>query len=728
MNKLEILAPVGNKEMLFTAIANHADAVYLGLENFNARAKADNFNSHNIKEYIDLCHLYGIKVYITVNTLISDSEMDSVVDMVGRAHKAMADAFIIQDLGLAYQLKNKYPNIVLHASTQMGVCNVYGAKVLEKIGFSRVVVARETTLEDIKRIKKQTNLEIEAFVQGALCVCFSGSCYISSLLKNKSGNRGECLQLCRLPYKLIQNGQIKKQGYLLSPRDISLLSRLDEMIEAGVCSLKIEGRLRRSAYLAQAVTSVKNIIENKSTLVSEDCSLKKVFSRGEFNKGIYLDTKTRGGIINSEINNHLGIKIGCVLKVQKFKDIFEIQIRSTHKLASGDGLKFISSKEQQSLGVGNVKVLGNNEYIVYGKVSPGINADVYLTVDAKNEEALTRKERYIFIDAKVRATAGEKLGLTLKYNNIEVVACGQMLEKAIKNPVTKDQIAENISKLGETVFRINNIEVVTNDVFIAKSALNKIRREAVSLLIREIIKNYEAENCKTYIENMQNKSKTHHFNNKFNYYIISNREELDKVKDKHARIVFAPCIYENEKIKCIKNIVQGQFYTKLFLLLPTVANFADLKLLDDIIKSFKKDEIGLVAGSIYGLYYAFLGYEVVCGINMNISNTYSSTLINQLGAIGFVSSVEDNLFGLVEGGIKYIGNPAVMTLVSCPFIEHLGSSCDKCKYAKNYEMVMENNVKLRIRRQKMHDCYFELIKDKKPLTISGVGNMIDYRD
>ena len=162
--------------------------------------------------------------------------------------------------------------------------------------------------------------------------------------------------------------------------------------------------------------------------------------------------------------------------------------------------------------------------------------------------------------------------------------------------------------------------------------------------------------------------------------------------------------------------------------MPTVANFADLKLLDDIIKSFKKDEIGLVAGSIYGLYYAFLGYEVVCGINMNISNTYSSTLINQLGAIGFVSSVEDNLFGLVEGGIKYIGNPAVMTLVSCPFIEHLGSSCDKCKYAKNYEMVMENNVKLRIRRQKMHDCYFELIKDKKPLTISGVGNMIDYRD
>ena len=211
MKKVEILAPVGNYEMLETAIANNADAVYLGLENFNARAKADNFNSDNIRETVKLCHLYGIKVYITVNTLIADTEMDSVIQMIEKAHMANVDAFIIQDIGLVSMLKQKYPNIELHASTQMGVCNEYGAKVLEKLGFSRVVVARETTLEDIRRIKKETNLEIEAFIQGALCVCYSGSCYISSVLKNKSGNRGECLQLCRLPYKLLENGIIKKK-------------------------------------------------------------------------------------------------------------------------------------------------------------------------------------------------------------------------------------------------------------------------------------------------------------------------------------------------------------------------------------------------------------------------------------------------------------------------------------------------------------------------------------
>ena len=228
----------------------------------------------------------------------------------------------------------------------MGVCNVKGAKVLEKLGFSRVVVARETTLEDIKQIKKQTKLEIEAFVQGALCVCYSGSCYISSLLKNKSGNRGECLQLCRLPYKLVENGQIKKQGYLLSTRDISLISKVHDMIDAGVTSLKIEGRLRRSAYLAQSQISVRNAIENNSSIEDEDFKLKKVFSRGEFNKGIYFNSKASGGIINSDINNHLGIKIGTVLKVNTFKDIYKITLDSNHEICSGDGLKFINKNYQ----------------------------------------------------------------------------------------------------------------------------------------------------------------------------------------------------------------------------------------------------------------------------------------------------------------------------------------------------------------------------------------------
>lgn len=225
MKNVEILAPVGSKEMLEVAIASGADAVYLGLENFNARAKADNFSSENIRQSIKRCHLFGIKVYITVNTLISDNEIDDVLSMIEKAYIARADAFIVQDIGLAKFMKERFPNIELHASTQMGVCNAKGAKILEKLGFSRVVVARETTIEDIKQIKSQTNLEIEAFVQGALCVCYSGSCYLSSKLKNKSGNRGECLQLCRLPYKLIESGKIKKQGYLLSTRDISLLDR-----------------------------------------------------------------------------------------------------------------------------------------------------------------------------------------------------------------------------------------------------------------------------------------------------------------------------------------------------------------------------------------------------------------------------------------------------------------------------------------------------------------------
>ena len=360
MDKLEILAPVGNKEMLMAAINSGADAVYLGAELFNARMKADNFSNQDLKESVRLCHLYGVKVYLTLNTLVTDSEIPKLIEQVKIAVDSKVDAFIIQDLGVAYLLKKYFKNIVLHASTQMGVHNYEGALILEKLGFSRVVLSRETTLEDIKLIKQNTNLEIEYFVHGALCVAFSGNCYLSSEIKGKSGNRGECLQLCRLFYNASNNEKQINNGYLLSTKDLCYADKLKELVKAGVTSFKIEGRLKRPAYVVSTVSTYKKVLESSTFTKQDEKNLLKVFSRGDFNKGEYLNNNN-SNIINKEIQNHLGEKIGRVLKVEKFKDLHKITIESRHQIATGDGLKFISKDGYvNSLGVGNVEYKNGN--------------------------------------------------------------------------------------------------------------------------------------------------------------------------------------------------------------------------------------------------------------------------------------------------------------------------------------------------------------------------------
>ena len=199
--KLEILSPAGSPENFKSALNAGADAIYLGLDMFNARMKAQNFTRENIREYIKLAHSFGVKVYITINTLLQDEDFDELVSLVNFLTKSKADAFIVQDLGVAFVLRKCFKNINLHASTQMGIHNLEGALVAEKLGFSRIVLSRETTIKDIEEIHKNTNLEIEYFVQGALCVAFSGNCYLSSLENNASGNEGKCLQFCRLPYQ-----------------------------------------------------------------------------------------------------------------------------------------------------------------------------------------------------------------------------------------------------------------------------------------------------------------------------------------------------------------------------------------------------------------------------------------------------------------------------------------------------------------------------------------------
>lgn len=256
---IEILAPAGDLISLKSAIASDTDAVYLGLSAFNARIKAENFTTENIKDTVDYCHLFGVKVYVTINIAVKESEKEELKKIIVACGQANVDAFIITDM-LALDLAKEFaPKVRLHASTQFGVCNAEGAKFAESLGFSRVVLSREATIEEIKKIKAETNLEIEYFVHGALCVAFSGKCLMSSFINGGSGNRGRCLQPCRLFYTEKTTG---KQGYLLSTSDLCLAENLKELYNAGISSFKIEGRLRRPEYVFKTVSTYKKIVKN----------------------------------------------------------------------------------------------------------------------------------------------------------------------------------------------------------------------------------------------------------------------------------------------------------------------------------------------------------------------------------------------------------------------------------------------------------------------------------
>ena len=286
---MKILSPAGDMESLKMAVFNGADEVYLGIKDFNAR-NIEGFSLSTLKEAVEFAHVFNVKVNLTVNILFNDDEMQSALDLVVDAYNLGVDSFIIQDVGLASLIHENYPQIEMHASTQMGIHNLEGVRFVESLGFKRVVLSRETPLHEIKRIRDNSNIEIEYFCQGALCVAFSGNCYLSSYLHDASGNRGKCKQLCRLPYSFRYNNKEIKNGYLLSAKDFNMLENLKDLERAGVDVLKIEGRARRPYYVGVATRVYKQALNGNKYDIEE---LKLAFNRG-YTAGYF---NGNGGII-----------------------------------------------------------------------------------------------------------------------------------------------------------------------------------------------------------------------------------------------------------------------------------------------------------------------------------------------------------------------------------------------------------------------------------------------
>lgn len=722
---VEILAPVGNKEMLLSAINNSADAVYLGGSYFNARMKAENFDNYSLEESVRLCHLHNVKVYLTLNTLIKDSEIPLMLQQVNSALKAGVDAFIVQDLGIAYILKTYFKDVVLHASTQLGVHNLDGALIAQKLGFKRVVLSREATLQDIKEIKQNTNLEIEYFVHGALCVAFSGNCYLSSYVKNKSGNRGECLQLCRLFYNSFQtkedlvNNKLLNSGYLLSTKDLAYFNRLQDLINAGVDSFKIEGRLKRPGYVATAVKTYKEIANGKISTITDEENLRKVFSRGEFNKGIYLDDKNNN-VINKLVQNHLGIKIGTVVRVDKFKDLHKIYIKSKHELTSGDGLKFVSKQGYvNSLGVGNVE-RRDDLFVIYSKTFPNENDDVYLTVDSKNEQTFLNNSNKIELSCSFNARANKKAVLTLIYKlddkYIEVTSTSNIIcEEAKTSSIKKENIIKNINKLKETEFELKQIDVnIENTLFLPLVEINNMRRNAVKQMEQKIIE-INSPKCKVLsdeeINELQNTLSTQKVSltkPKKDIKIIHNINEINYQQIKDCDIIYSPQIYSLQNTLLLNETLKNiGFCGKVYYDLPIIENFRDMKILKEILNNNK--QYGIVVNNIYGL-NLINGRDIIFGIYLNITNKFAlKSLLNfNANAYAFKNIENWNDFNN-ENLLSYPENYTLMTFKHCPFKLNYGCDCGSCAYSKGLVYKAQSGNAYKIERKKIFNCYFQLL-------------------
>ncbi len=484
----ELLVPVGNMDSLKAAVMNGADAIYLGGKRFGARAFAGNFNDEEMISAIHFAHLYGVKIYVTVNTVVFESELEDVYNYCLFLHKTGVDALIVQDLGLMSLLKRRLPNLEIHASTQVHNVSESGLRILEDLNVKRVVFAREQSLATIDSYK--TSMEKEIFIHGALCVSYSGECLFSSVLLGRSGNRGECAQVCRLPYKLLENDEFIKTDskYLLSTKELKTVSKFKEIMDSSVKSLKIEGRMKSPEYVACVTRLYRNLIDyyyGKDDLrISEyEEDLKVIFNR-QYTYG-YLFNATNDEIINIHTSNHVGVHLGKVFKVtSKY-----IYIKLDSQLNQGDGIRINETNDgmivnflyDESLKLTNVcKNIAVIDKKIKASVGDSVNKTSDIIVINKYRELPVRK-----VDIDVTFThSGNHATLEIT-DGINVVKKEADIVFPSKNiSIKKEDIIKQLSKLGNTPFKIANISIGEfESKFINIKDLNAIRRNAVEELI-----------------------------------------------------------------------------------------------------------------------------------------------------------------------------------------------------------------------------------------------------
>ena len=483
MKKCELLSPAGDMETLVAAVNNGADAVYIGGKMFGARAFAKNFSREELIDALKYCHLYGVRLYVTANTIIFEDEIEDFLDYINFLYETGVDAVIMQDLGMISLVRKFFPDLEIHASTQVNCYNDESLSLLFNMGVKRAVLAREMSIDEILALK--CPIEKEVFIHGALCACYSGQCLFSSLNGGRSGNRGKCTGSCRLNYEIFNNGKLEK-GYFLSTKDLCTVNHIKDILKANVDSLKIEGRMKSPSYVGYVTRVYRRVIDDyylgKEPVITKEemVNLYKLFNR-EFTNGYLFNDD----IYNIKSPNHLGYPLGQVIKVDKSK----IYIKLTDDLHQEDGIRFCDSKKGM-----NVNRLYNSNGLLVNHLVKGEVAIINNKINLKSMDKVSKTLDYLLVNDKsplkkipisfkLDASANDYLKLSASDGVNEVFERSILLDKAKCKSTSKEEILSKLNKLGSTPFYLDKCEINIDNAFIPMKFLNDLRRKVCEELI-----------------------------------------------------------------------------------------------------------------------------------------------------------------------------------------------------------------------------------------------------
>ena len=593
---MKIVAPAGNMERFYSAISATADEIYLGLKGFGARRNAENFTVEELKKAIDYAHLRGSRIFLTLNTIMTNREIELLYPTLKELYNYGLDAIIVQDLGYAEYLHKNFPSIEIHGSTQMTVANHYEINYLKELGFKRIVLPRELSFEEIKEIRENTDMELEIFVSGSLCISFSGNCYMSSFIGGRSGNRGMCAQPCRKEYKT----SCGEKSYFLSPKDqLYGFDEIKKLQEIGVESIKVEGRMKDVSYVYETVSYFRSLING----IDKEENTHKLFNRG-YSKGYFYNNDK--AIMNRDYSYNMGEKIGEVLGKN---------IRLDEDIVSGDGVTFVS-KDYKNLG---------GTYI--GKINVA-NVKEDRKIAYKNEKLILNfpeGTKYIF------RNYNEKLNLKIyledengnRILNLEEIS-ETLTQKAQKRAISEEDIKEKLSEIGDSEFTVKNIEVdIDEDIFIPLSELKNLKRTAVEKFREEILSYFR--------KDLDSELKA----NNQEYFKLE--IEKDEPKDVEIRVIVSNEEQRNflEKVKEEYNI--SEIYDRTY----------------DIAKQSKLSQHNLdnkLASNLYEL-LENKNSAVMLNWNMNIVNSYTISVLERIKNLeSFIVSPEINFAKIRELG------------------------------------------------------------------------------
>ena len=684
---IDLLAPVGDFECLKAAIQNGANSVYFGADLFSARAFAHNFDNDELKQAIEYAKIRGVKTNLTLNILLKDSEFDSAIKLALKAYEFGIDAIIVQDLGLAMQLIKMLPDLPIHASTQMTIHNLNGALKLQELGFKRVVLARELSMDEITHICKKTDIEIECFIHGALCVSYSGQCLFSSMLGGRSGNRGKCAGPCRLPYDLLENNKKINSGYLLSTKDLCGLDYIPDMIKAGVNCLKIEGRMKSPEYVATVTRIYRKYIDlalsNNPYKIddSDKKELLQVFNRGMSSCG-HLSDEPNKKIVYKEKPNHMGLFLGTVQNYNKNKGYITLKLKEP--ISIGDKVSLENENGSYTISElmdknNNIKETKINQTVTIGRIKGNISLGdkIYkissnsLTDNAK--ESYKKENRKVSLNCNVTIKKDLPISINITSNNdipeykdLNInYQLSYIPEAALNKPLDKEAIIKQISKTNSTPYVFNNINInLDNNLHLSKlSMLNELRRTAldkvyeyaVSKINRqlpekvsdsELKKNNETldnmRNLASTISNIKNKktslllnilnleydySKLENIDNIYiplKYFLNKKYEQVLETLNKKAEIyIYFPTILK-ENYKNLFYTIAKKTVQKYDIKGFVVSNISNIKMLNDLFEDLKQH------------------YKIVANYTFNVFNSNTVLELKKLDISRFAISPESD--------------------------------------------------------------------------------------